>query len=249
MNWPSAPKVLTALLVVLLPVLAFMQYRWVGQLSEASRERMQRNLDNAALQFRMSFDSEILRALGDLQAGVATASDGSSDFYSERYSRWLDTSDHPQIVANVFIVDADPETKDLRLRRWNSSTHVFELSLWPKALDDWRPDFGRAFAAARSQREPDPDDLRQSFKGEESFIVMGLRNNLRGPARTAAFGFTVIELDMSYLRGQMIPALVERHFLNAGGDMYRVAVTSGSDPQRAVYRSDPETAVDVVSAD
>ncbi len=37
-KWPSAPKVLTALLVVLLPVLAFMQYRWVGQVSEGERD-------------------------------------------------------------------------------------------------------------------------------------------------------------------------------------------------------------------
>ena len=246
MKWPSAPKVLTALLVVLLPVLAFMQYRWVGQVSEGERAIMQRNLETAARQFRSSFDGEIGRALFELQAGVTTASDGSSDQYSERYSRWLDTADHPQIVADVFIVDADPETQELRLRRWNSSTHVFELSLWPPTLDKWRPDFERAHAAARAQR-----DLRPSFDGEESFIVMGLRNNRRGtgPSRGPAFGFTVVELDMSYVRGQMIPALAERHFINAGSDMYRVAVTSGSDPKKVVYRSDPEASVDALNAD
>ena len=251
-KWPSAPKVLTALLVVLLPVLALMQYRWVGQVSEGSRERMQRNVENAAQQFRSSFDSEIGRALLELQVGATTVSEGASDQYSERYSAWLNTADHPQIVADIFIVDAD-ETEQLRLRRWNPSTHVFELSLWPAVLDKWRPDFERAHAAARAQRRA--EDLRQSFTGEESFVVMGLRNNFRQPAggtgqpRGPAFGFTVVELDLAYMRNQMIPALAERHFLNAGGDMYRIAVTSGSDPKRVVYRSDPDATIDAVSAD
>jgi hypothetical protein len=62
-QWPSAPKVLTGLLVVLLPVLAFMQYRWVGQVSEGERAIMQRNPRTAADQFRNAFDGELFLAL------------------------------------------------------------------------------------------------------------------------------------------------------------------------------------------
>src|SRR5262245_49479211 len=250
MKWPSAPKVLTALLVVLLPVLAFMQYRWVGQVSEGERERMQRNLETAADQFRGSFDLEIFRATNDLTVGVTTARDGASDQYSERYTRWVNDAEHPQIVADIFLVDgADGQ---LRLRKWNTATHVFELNLWPEALDHWRPQFEAAYAAARAGREPD----LSGFPREESLILRQVRNN-SGPPRPGSpvqptpvppFGFTVIQLDMAYLRGQMMPALAERHFLN-GGDMYRVVVTDGNDPTRVLYRSDPAATVDVNNAD
>jgi len=53
---PSGLTVLSAVLLVLLPTLAVLQYRWVGQLSTAERERMQRNLANAAIQFRDTFE-------------------------------------------------------------------------------------------------------------------------------------------------------------------------------------------------
>ena len=250
-HWPSAPRALTALLVVLLPVLAFMQYRWVGQVSEGERERMQRNLENAAEQFRASFDDEVGRAIRELQVGATTARDGASDQYSERYTSWLSRAEHPQIVADLFLVDGGDE--QLRLRRWNSATHVFELSLWPEALDRWRPQFEQAFAAARAQRQPD----LSGFVGEESLILSPIRNNfgpprpgaLVEPPRVPAFGFTVIQLDLSYLRGQMIPALAERHFINPGDAMYRVVVTDSTDPTRVLYRSDPSAVVDVNSAD
>ena len=249
-HWPSAPKVLTGLLVVLLPVLAFMQYRWVGQVSEGERGRMQRNLETAAEQFRASFDGEINRAIFDLNVGATTARDGTSDQYSERYTRWLDGAEHPQIVGDIFLVDG--AEGQLRLRRWNSATHVFEPSLWPEALDHWRPQFEQAYAAARALRQPD----LTVFNSEESLILRPLRNfgNPRPgsrvePTPVPPFGFTVIQLDMSYLRGQMIPALAERHFLNTGEAVYRVVVTDGNDPARVLYRSDPAATVDVGSAD
>ena len=252
-KWPSAAAALTALLVVLLPVLAFMQYRWVGQVSEGERERMQRNLQTAADQFRRSFDGEIFNATQALQIGAATARDGSSDRYSENYSSWFSNTDHPQIIADIFLVDgADGH---LRLRRWNTSTHVFELSLWPDLLDRWRPQFEQAYAAARDLKAPD----LSGFTREESLILMGLRNNF-GPPRPGArvepptlpaFGFTVLQLDMSYLRSQMLESLTEQHFTNPGGSgsVYRVAVTSGDDPTRVLYRSDPTTMVDTSHAD
>src|SRR5688500_18258056 len=106
MNWPSAPKVLTLLLVVLLPVLAFMQYRWVGQVSEGERGRMQRNVETAAVQFRNAFDDELEDARRDLGVSTRAAREGSSPNYSNRYTTWMNTADHPQIVADVYLVDA-----------------------------------------------------------------------------------------------------------------------------------------------
>ena len=249
-KWPSAAAALTALLVILLPVLAFMQYRWVGQVSEGERERMQRNLETAADQFRRSFELEITRAAVDLAAGATTAQEGSSDQYSERYTRWLNGADHPQIVANIFLVDGADDR--LRLRRWNSATHVFELSLWPEPLDRWRPQFEQAYELARAQREP---DLR-GFTGEESLFLrplLNFRNTRPGsrvePPTAPPFGFTVIQLDMAYIRGEMIRALAEQHFTDPSGDSYRVAVTAGDDPKRVLYRSDASVSIDAANAD
>jgi signal transduction histidine kinase len=250
---PSGPTLVSLLLLVLLPALAVMQYRWLGQLSVAERERVQRNLQNAADQFRETFDQEIVRALVSLQVGAATARDGASDQYSRGYNSWESTAAHPQIVASIFVVDAD-DAGTLRLRRWNSELHVFEPTLWPATLEQWRPQFEEALAASKSGRLA---DLTDAFRGEESLVAMPIRNNLGGPRplggavapSTAPFGFTVIEFDMAYLRGQLLPQLAERHFIDAAGDSYRVAVTDGVDPNQVLFRSDPDATTDIARAD
>ena len=245
-KWPSAPKVLTGLLVVLLPVLAYMQYRWVGQVSEGERGRMQRNLENAADQFRAEFDGEIRVAVRELSVGTATAREGASNQYSGRYTSWINNAEHPQIVAEVYLVDATEGL--LRLRRWNGATHVFEPSLWPEQLARARPEFERAYEAFRQQRLFDPRGAVQ----EDSLIISFLQQNeprQQGRPPAPMFGFTVIQLDEAYLRGQMIPSLAEKHFTDSGGDMYRVAVVAAEDPGRVLYRSTPQATTNVEQAD
>ena len=43
----SAVTILVAIVLLLVPALAWMQYQWLGQLSTAERERMQRTLRTA----------------------------------------------------------------------------------------------------------------------------------------------------------------------------------------------------------
>src|SRR5262245_21500834 len=129
MRRPTAPAVVAAALLVLLPTLALLQYRWVGQVREADRDRMQTHVRNAAIQFHEALDGEIARAVMNLQVGAATARDGFSDRYSDRYEAWMSTSAHPQIVADVLLIDADEGR--LQLRRWNQALHAFEAYEWP----------------------------------------------------------------------------------------------------------------------
>ena len=66
---------------------------------------------------------------------------------------------------------------------------------------------------------------------------------------TPVFGFTIIQLNMAYIREQMLPELAQRHFIHAEGDVYRVSVTSSDDPTKVLYRSDPGAPVERAHAD
>jgi len=151
---PSGLTLVTAALLVLLPALAVLQYRWVGQVSAAERDRMERNLRVGAYQFRQAFDGELGRA-SLLQVGPATVRDGSSERYSDNYDLWLSTTVHPRMVANVYLLDADGS--ELRLRRWNADARVFESVAWPAQIENWRAQFEqerREYESARQDRRP-----------------------------------------------------------------------------------------------
>jgi signal transduction histidine kinase len=248
---PSGPTLVTCALLVLLPALAVLQYRWVGQVSTAERERMQRNLRIAAAQFRENFDGEILRAVLSLQVGPATAREGASDNYTNRYETWLNTAAHPQVVAAVLLADAD--AGHLRLRRWNPESRVFEPTEWPAMLGDWQVRFAEELSDFSAGRPP---SRRAPLRGDDSLIVIPLRNLVvpQSPAPvpqtvTPVFGFTLVQLNMPYIREQMLPELAQRHFVHTDGDVYRVSVTSSDDPTKVLYRSDPGAPVERNRAD
>jgi signal transduction histidine kinase len=247
---PSGLTLVTVVLLVLLPALAVLQYRWVGQVSAAERDRMQRNLRIAAAQFRDEFDLEIARAFLALQVGPFTAREGSSDRYSETYDTWVNTAAHPQIVTNTYLIDAENER--LRLRRWDGDAHAFTSSAWPSILERWRPQLEEELASFKAGQLP---DRRLAFRGEDSLLAAPLRSFVVNPAAstpqtvTPVFGFTVIELDLQFIRQQVLPEIAERHFTHPDGDMYRVAVVTADEPREVVYRSDPSAPIDVARAD
>ena len=248
---PSGTTLVSLALLVLLPTLAVLQYQWVGQLSTAARERLQRNVFVAAVQFRDAFDGELVRAMVSLQVGPATAREGTSERYTDRYNEWLDTSAHPQIVSSVLVVDA--ESASLRLRRWDPESGALEAVPWPESLAPWQAQFGQGLQDFTAGR---PLNRRPILPGAESLIVVPLRNlvtpvtRARGPQTvTPVFGFTIIELNMPYIREQMLPELASRHFTHVEGDVYRVAVTAEDDPANVLYRSDPQAPVDPQRAD
>lgn len=249
---PSGPTLVTCALLVLLPALAVLQYRWVGQVSDAERERMQRNVRNAAEQFREAFDGELARAFQLLQVGPQTAREGASEQYSNRYSTWLNTAAHPQVVAGLFVVDEEGDR--LRLRKWNVETHTFDATGWPEVLDRLRPEFEDELSAFRSGRV---FDGRRAFRQERTLLIAPLRNLTTGGPRstrpqtvTPVFGFTVMQLDMDYIRATMLPELAERHFTPSAPWGYRVEVSDTEDTPQALYRSDMDAPpIDIELAD
>lgn len=248
---PSRLTLLTAALVVLLPSLAVLQYAWVGQLSEAERDRMQRNLRHAAAQFREAFDGEIARAWLGLHADAAMVRDEDWERYAERYAAWASTAPHPAIVANVFLVDAD--RGGLRLRRWNQAGRVFETSAWTGALARTRLRFEEQLRRHREAGPPVPP----MFGSNHESLLIGPVVSLRvrethepphGPV-VNVFGCTVIELNMPFIRTQLLPALAQRHFPATDGQGYRVAVVEAAPPGQAIYRSAPDAPTDPARAD
>jgi signal transduction histidine kinase len=254
MRWtrPSGLTLLSAALLVLLPTLAVLQYRWVGQVSLAERERMQRNLRNAAIQFRDSFDVEVGRAFAALQVGANTARDGFSEPYSDRYEAWVATAEYPEIVADVFLIDAPDGT--LRARQWDAARHAFfEVeSGWPAPLASWLPEFERQLAdfdpAPFGRRGPFP-----AFADDEMLLVAPLRNfgppREPGPPPPPVFGYTVVQLDRQFIVDDVLPALSRQFFIHSEGDSYRVAVVKADQTETVIYQSNPEMPVHADSAD
>src|ERR1041385_2269089 len=110
--WSHRPPTIVILVVVLLallPLLAVLQYTWLGQVSEAERDRMQASLRSAATQFERDFDGEITRAYIGLQMDPETLRSGDWGTYADRFDQWAATAPHPELVKTVYLLNRDPK--------------------------------------------------------------------------------------------------------------------------------------------
>ena len=135
---------LTLVLVIalfgLLAVLAVLQHRWLGQVSEGERERMQSNLRLAAAHFTEELDGELTHAYLTFQMDSSLPSSKAQEYYADRFSRWTNTAAHPKLVRSVYL--ADPAAGQ-SLLRFDPSTARFEASEWPPELERMRKWFER----------------------------------------------------------------------------------------------------------
>jgi len=132
--------VVLAACAVVLPFLALLQFRWLGELGDAERERMRRNVQQAAAQLAQEFDQEVNRTETALQAGNPETSD-ALEAYTRRFSSWRAGAAHPNLVKAFYAA----ANKDGRLRLWrmDPATGRFQPAEWPASLERLRARFTR----------------------------------------------------------------------------------------------------------
>ena len=243
----SGVTALIAVVLLLVPAMAWLQYRWVGQVSEAERERMQRTLRTAAAQFATAFDSELARVVVGLQVEGAVVRDGNWPSYAERYTTWTERTSDPRLVREVLLVDAVPdeasrrrhraaEARDvermvrpeqLRVRRWSSDLRTFEPAAWTDELEPFRGALAEHLGEMQMMRTQGSGRFRReglmAFAVGDRYTlvspvtVFDFPRNRKSPPRIDILGFTLIRLNRSYLHETMLPTLIARHFQGEDG--------------------------------
>lgn len=255
--------VVPALLVGLVAVLATMQYRWLGKVSEAEREQLRRSLDQRAREFADDLDGEISRVYLSLQipASAVAASDWTT--FAAAVDRWRNTARFPRLVRGIYLAEAAGERRTLRA--YDTETRAFGAATeaWPTHLAPVRSQLG----GARAPAAPSPDGKRQVVAITFTPLVPDLPALLIPvsnpapppdlPSTPAAARFwlpwggayVLADLDGEYLRQTVLPALVARHFPGEGPDVYRVAVLAADGSAVFTRGAGKGTALDPERAD
>ena len=269
----SVVTILAGIVMLLVPALAWMQYQWLGQLSTAERERMQRTLRTAAAQFATEFDSEISRTLVGLQIDGPTIRDQNWTRYAQQYSQWAAARPFSKMVRDVWMVDALPgtplpsfESTDtvpvdrLRLRKWNAQSLVFEDAAWPDDLLKARESLATRFVGLqvpggnrRPQNSIEHLPATTLATGDDYMLISPIMlvdlPDRPGAPKISIVGFTIVRLDPAYVRDTILTTLAARHFHGEDTEVdYRVAVVQRDDPTKVVWESEPGASTLIAAA-
>ncbi len=236
---PSGPVFLLLAALVLLPVVAILQYRWIGQVSDAERERGARVLQHATSGLTQDVDLELVKAFVGLSVDGSSLKANDWTAYVERETAWRKAATAPRMVRDVLLVDKGLD--GLRLRRWSSDDRRFESADWTPDLDPYRRSFTAELAAWQAAPPKEPLRPADLLSRDGSAIVapvapIPVLEAGRVTQFEVPFGYTVIRLNMQFIKEEFVPALVDRHFRLEAGDEYRIAVVNRTDPAQAIYQ-------------
>lgn len=245
----SAAVVVAALVVI---VLAVLQYRWSNHASEATGVRLadtlQLSMVNWHLDFLRNFSEVCLTMRLDLEGGPGE----DPSRYAQRFAEWRAVAGYPDLVSNVYLLQAGPpgEAGTLRL---NVATRSFEAAEWPRAFTSWRDVLERSSSASAALNGMvTPGKIEEvhaaSQQLAETFIGQAVRGWLFEPgvpallhpiARSApGGGWIVVELNEAVISAKILPDLAHRYFQGTDGLDYQVAVVAGGPSRRVIYSSD-----------
>jgi signal transduction histidine kinase len=239
---------LVVVLIGLLALLATLQYRWLGQVSEADRERRHASLNAGASEFAQDLDRELTRAYLLFQTEPGPNAELASRF-AARYDQWQATSRFPKLLKDFYVFtqgDADGSP----LRRFDPVSRTFAAAEWPASMADWRrhlvePDVTerdverRAVFVARVS-QPIWESV-PAIVSPMPMPLMFLSERVASEQRVRSLlSYAILTIDNEYLTRELLPALSERHFRTetAAGD-FRIAVVSTSNQGGVIYTSSP----------
>jgi len=245
--------VVAGVLLILLAVLGTLQYRWLGEVSNAERDRLRASLRQRASELASDFDREITRIYAAFHVDNAAYERDPFGTLSDALVRA--TTGGNALIKNVFVVDALGNIPD-RLRQLDPVARRLVDVEWPQALAKWR-DAVRAVPPADGAMLPALFMAEAIEPGVPALIVplpaykqlpagrqMPMLPDPLGPTRAA-----IVWLDRERIVGELLPALVNRHFGSAETSEYFVSVVERERPSAVVYASSGRDDVRPESAD
>lgn len=232
---------LVGVTALLLPLLAVLQYRWVDDVSELERQRMNRSVRAATDRFADDLDDVLTEIYWTFHLREPRA-DRIGSQLAEEYAGWKSSFPYPGLVERVYVIDLEGGGESgARIRELSLDDGELAPCAWPGWLEKARSTVAREASRdgwrRRGRRTALPPLL-------DRVPAVGIfQDDLDDPAWFA------VQLDREVLFEQVIPDRLRDYFETDGGLDYHVWIVEDEDPDRLVYASHPDAPVDLSDAD
>jgi signal transduction histidine kinase len=222
-----SPILLVAVLLGLLALLATLQYQWLGQISRAESDRLERNLQTDTNRFAEDFNREIQNAYFNFQLPAEIWRARNWAEFNQRYNFWREKTQYPDLIKDFYFVEL---ANQQNISRYNREKGAFETAEWTDALNKTKPNF-----ADEKYFNPIAEDLPALLMPVHVEEETGKRIMIRTrtpssetplpvPAELKKYGVLIIELDANVIKNGLLPNLVKEYFSQSESANYKLAV-------------------------
>lgn len=239
------PWLFMGALFVLCGVLGALQYRWIGEASEAARQRLRAGLQANLFRLSRDFNTEIASAWREvIPAEPADSPAAVEHAVAARYADARKNGRSMQLFRRIAV--AVPEDGALSLRSLDPESGVFEPAAWPQ---DWAPVEHRLDFRLHGPGAPGGGEPPSAAPVFEVPVFAPAPPGQRGPFGRREVSWVLLELNLPYIRDVLLPELIQRHLEAGRGLEYQVAVLTRTDPPTVIFESDRGAARIAANAD
>ena len=210
--------VLIVLIAVLLPVLAFVQYRWLGEIARLEQRHRTDSLTSAARRFSGDFDSELARLYQTFHVRRAAVHKAAEEQAAD-FAEWAAEVDFPEIVKAVYWVEVRRDFAP-RLLQLDLERGEFHDVAWPPELEPTRIIY----------TEPGYVDPLQAEV--PALVVMQHDEELDHTP------WAIVVLDMDVIANDYLAERIE-HFSGGAPIDYEMMIVENEGIDQVVYNPDP----------
>ncbi len=222
------------LLVVLVCVLAVLQYKWIGEISANEQKKRQDDLQTAANKLSSAFNAELSASAAALQPTEQQVQEmGRQKAYETRYSQWHASAPHPRLFRRIAVVAE--ENDQLGISMFNADTGALEPAEWPAEWTAARDFFAARIAANNAGRNTGP------LRTENSTLLDYPRfagQSGPGPGRGTEQDWLLLDVDRSFAGGVILPDLLSQYLMPDFRSQYRVEVVVRASPSDLIFGTD-----------
>jgi signal transduction histidine kinase len=240
------------LLLVALGVLGTLQYRWLGAVSEAERERMRTSLRARATDISQEVNGELTRIYAAFRADTAGLDAEPAKAIANAYSRWRESAQHPDLVKAIYLIEGGDASA--QPRRFDTASRFLVPTEWPPEL---KGVLQHPAGPPPVANLPTPMFLVDSVNAQIPALVIAVpritRNADSGQVTVitdpvAIARSIVIVLDNDRLIHEVVAPAVAKQFGDADASDYFVTIVKRDDQASVVYKTGA-TEVSAATAD
>jgi signal transduction histidine kinase len=244
--------VLAVVLSLLVAVLAALQYRWLGQVSDGELGQMKSYLNATANRIGRDFDTELTDAYNAFYPELSPGEPDDGSTYANQYIRWASGAQYPNLIKSIWFATAGRDST-FALKQLIADKYKFEPCPWPaelnrlhqglaEKLQDARTSLGTGNSNRNIPGRRTGMEMRHIDADIPALIIpvsksVMLREEMPFTSPSSS-NLIIVGLNLAYIKEQMLPEIIDKITSGDGQLNFRVQVVAGNNADNVIFFSD-----------